>query len=85
MKCYNTDDCFIIHLSICIIYIFQNWHTPCKVVCIAGMVRQIKKELKMTQSSRNQIVSVFAAVVCAFITIGLSVAPAVAPVASLVA
>ena len=85
MKCYNTDDCFIIHLLHCIICLFQNWHTPCNVVCIAGMVRQIKKELKMTQSSRNQIVSVFAAVVCAFITIGLSVAPAVAPVASLVA
>jgi hypothetical protein len=49
------------------------------------MVRQIEKELKMTQSSRNQIVSIFAAVVCAFITIGMSVAPAVAPVASLVA
>jgi len=39
----------------------------------------------MDSSSRNQIVSVFAAIACAFITIGMSVAPAVAPVASLVA
>ena len=39
----------------------------------------------MTFFSRNQIVSAFAAVVCAFITIGISVAPAVAPAAGLVA
>jgi hypothetical protein len=39
----------------------------------------------MNLSSRNQIVSVFAAIACAFITIGMSVAPAVAPVAGLVA
>jgi hypothetical protein len=49
------------------------------------MVRQIKKEIKMTLSSRNQIASVFAAVVCAFITVGMSVAPAVTPLAPLVA
>jgi hypothetical protein len=39
----------------------------------------------MNLSSRNQIVSAFAAILCAFITIGISVAPAVAPVAGLVA
>jgi hypothetical protein len=49
------------------------------------MVRQMTKEYKMTLSSRNQIASVFAAIVCAFITIGMSIAPAVVPVASLVA
>lgn len=39
----------------------------------------------MNPSSRNQIVSAFAAIICAFITIGISVAPAVAPAAGLVA
>lgn len=39
----------------------------------------------MTQSSRTQVASVFAAIVCAFITIGMSVAPAIAPIASIVA
>lgn len=39
----------------------------------------------MNLSSRNQVVSAFAAILCAFITIGISVAPAVAPVAGLVA
>jgi hypothetical protein len=39
----------------------------------------------MTQYARTQIVSAFAAVVCAFITIGISVAPAVAPASGLVA
>jgi hypothetical protein len=43
------------------------------------------KETTMTLSLRNQIVSVFAAVVCAVITIGISVAPAVAPASGLVA
>jgi hypothetical protein len=43
------------------------------------------KEIEMTLSSRNQIASVFAAVICAFITVGMSVAPAVVPVTSLVA
>jgi hypothetical protein len=43
------------------------------------------KEIEMTISSNNQIVSVLAAVVCAFITIGISVAPAVAPLATLAA
>ena len=58
---------------------------PCNNLCIAGMVRNMTKEIEMTLSSRNQIASVFAAVVCAFITIGMSVAPAVAPFATLVA
>jgi hypothetical protein len=49
------------------------------------MVRRLTKEIGMTLTSRNQIVSVFAAVVCAFITVGMSIAPAVGPVASLVA
>jgi len=39
----------------------------------------------MTDTSLNQIVSVFAAIACEFITIGMSVAPAVAPVASVFA
>lgn len=39
----------------------------------------------MTQYARTQIVSAFAAVVCAFITIGISVAPAVAPASGVVA
>lgn len=39
----------------------------------------------MTLSSRNQIASVFAAVVCAFVTVGMSIAPAVTPLASFVA
>lgn len=39
----------------------------------------------MTHYVNTQIVSAFAAIVCAFITIGISVAPAVAPVSGLVA
>lgn len=39
----------------------------------------------MTLSSRNQFASIVAALFCAFVTIGMSVAPAVAPVASAVA
>jgi hypothetical protein len=39
----------------------------------------------MNSTSRNQIASAFAAVICAFITIGISVAPAVVPAAGLVA
>ena len=35
----------------------------------------------MTIATRTQITAIFAAVVCAFMTIGFSVAPAVAPVA----
>jgi hypothetical protein len=49
------------------------------------MVRHFERNINMTQSSRTQIASVFAAVVCAFITIGMSVAPAIAPIASVVA
>ncbi len=39
----------------------------------------------MTQYARTQILSAFAAVICAFITIGISVAPAVGPAAGLIA
>ena len=39
----------------------------------------------MTQYARTQIVSAFAAVICAFVTIGISVAPAVGPAAALIA
>jgi hypothetical protein len=39
----------------------------------------------MAQYASTQIVSAFAAVICAFITIGISVAPAVAPVSGFVA
>ena len=33
----------------------------------------------MTISTRNQLASVFAAIICAFLTVGVSIAPAVAP------
>ncbi len=85
MRCYNNGRNGKNMLNICYISLFKNWHTPCNISDIVGMVRQMTKEIKMTLSSRNQIASVFAAVVCAFITVGMSVAPAVAPVASLVA
>ena len=49
------------------------------------MVRDIEKEITMTQYARTQILSAFAAVICAFITIGMSVAPAVAPTAAFIA
>jgi len=39
----------------------------------------------MTQHARTQIVSAFAAVLCTVITIGISIAPALAPVAAIVA
>ncbi len=39
----------------------------------------------MTQYARTQIVSAFAAVLCAVITIGISIAPAVAAAAAIVA
>jgi hypothetical protein len=46
------------------------------------MTRQHEqRNMKMTISTRNQIASVFAAVACAFLTIGVSVAPAVSSVA----
>jgi hypothetical protein len=57
----------------------------CKDGCIVGIVWLFKKEFIMTQYVNAQIVSAFAAVICAFITIGISVAPAVAPVSGLVA
>lgn len=85
MRCYNNCRNGEKILTLCYNSFFKNWHTPCNNSGIAGMVRQMTKEIKMTLSSRNQIASVFAAVVCAFITVGMSVAPAVAPVASLVA
>jgi hypothetical protein len=45
----------------------------------------LNKEMTMSPSLRNQLVSAFAAVVCAVITIGISIAPAVAPASGLVA
>jgi hypothetical protein len=39
----------------------------------------------MTLSSRTQFASLFAAIVCAFVTIGTSVAPAIATASTLVA
>lgn len=39
----------------------------------------------MNASPRNQVLSAFAAILCAFVTIGISVAPAVAPAAGLIA
>jgi hypothetical protein len=41
--------------------------------------------MNMETSSRNQIISAFAAIVCAFVTIGISIAPAVAPIAGIFA
>jgi hypothetical protein len=38
----------------------------------------------MTQHARTQILSTFAAIICAFITIGMSVAPAVVPDAAII-
>lgn len=58
---------------------------PVQCLLYAGMVRYIQKENIMTQYLNTQIVSAVAAVFCAFITIGISVAPAVAPVAGFVA
>lgn len=39
----------------------------------------------MTNSSRNQIMAMFAAILCSLITIGMSVGPAVEPLAAIVA
>jgi len=39
----------------------------------------------MSQYAGTQILSAFAAIICAFITIGISVAPAVAPDAAIIA
>jgi hypothetical protein len=39
----------------------------------------------MTQYAHTQILSAFAAIICAFITIGISVAPAIAPAAAITA
>jgi hypothetical protein len=48
-----------------------------------GMDRKYEqtKEFEMTTAPRTQLTAIFAAVVCAFMTIGFSVAPAVAPIA----
>ena len=42
---------------------------------------KFKKEFKMTLSNRTHFASLFAAAFCAFVTIGTSIAPAVAPIA----
>lgn len=39
----------------------------------------------MTQYARTQVLSAVAAVICAFVTIGISVAPALAPFSAVVA
>lgn len=44
-----------------------------------------RKGINMTQYARTQILSAFAAIICAFITIGVSVAPAVAPDVAIIA
>jgi hypothetical protein len=49
------------------------------------MVRDIEKEINMTQYAHTHVLSAFAAIICAFITIGISVAPAVAPAAAIIA
>jgi hypothetical protein len=61
------------------------WHGPCTVPRIVGVVRWPEKEFNMTQYARTQILSTFAAIICAFITIGMSVAPAVVPDAAIIA
>ncbi len=39
----------------------------------------------MTITTNNQVASMFAAILCAFVTIGMSVAPAIAPLAAIIA
>jgi len=39
----------------------------------------------MTISTRTQFASVFAAIACAFLTVGMSIAPAITPVSSYLA
>jgi hypothetical protein len=48
------------------------------------MIREHEKEFQITQYARTQILSAFAAIICAFITIGMSVAPAVVPDAAII-
>ncbi len=43
------------------------------------------KGSKMTLSNRNQFASAFAAIICAFITIGMSVAPALHTTSGMIA
>lgn len=50
-----------------------------------GQLRPKAKEFKMTLSSRTQFASIAAALFCAFVTIGMSVAPAINSVSSTVA
>jgi hypothetical protein len=44
-----------------------------------------EKEFDMTTAPRTQFTAIFAALVCAFMTIGFSVAPAVSPIAAYLA
>jgi hypothetical protein len=45
----------------------------------------MEKDINMTQHASTHILSAFAAVICALLTIGTSVAPAIAPVAAIIA
>jgi hypothetical protein len=49
------------------------------------MTRKILKGITMTIATRNHFAALFAAVVCAFMTVGFSVAPAVTPVTAYLA
>jgi hypothetical protein len=46
---------------------------------------KLKRNTKMTTATRTHFTALFAAVVCAFMTVGFSVAPAVSPVTSYLA
>lgn len=46
---------------------------------------KLKRNTKMTTATRTHFTALFAAVVCAFMTVGVSVAPAVSPVTSYLA
>jgi hypothetical protein len=53
------------------------WHT--------GITRKSERKFNMTTATRTHFTALFAAVVCAFMTVGFSVAPAVSPVTSYLA
>jgi hypothetical protein len=46
---------------------------------------KLKRNTEMTTATRTHFTALFAAVVCAFMTVGFSVAPAVSPVTSYLA
>lgn len=57
------------------------------MVCIPERpgIMNNRKELEMTIATRHHFTALVAALFCAFATVGTSIAPAIAPAASLVA